>query len=616
MVKPEEIISNIVVFSKYARYIPELKRRETFEEVVDRYVDMMVKKYPSLSDEIHKHSASIYEKKVLPSMRALQFAGTPIERNNARIYNCSYLAVDYTRAFAEAMFLLLGGSGVGYSVRKDEVNKLPAIKEPRREHKFLIGDSIEGWADAVNALMKAFFYGKPLPRFDFTDIREKGSRLVTTGGVAPGPVPLKQCLEKIQRKLERTAVGSKLNPCDVADIMCYIAKAVLAGGIRRAATICLFDKDDKEMLAFKSGEWWNTSPDRAMANVSVSLNRNGLLHKELDGVLDACYNSYSGEPGVFLTNTDKMGTNPCGEIALKPKGFCNLTTINASDLGSDNAELFRRVEAASFFGTLQAGFTDFHYLCDDWRKNAEEEALLGVSMTGICDNADFTKLDLKGAAVHAKETNRLVARSIGIGHALRVTCVKPEGTASLVLGTSSGCHPRHSEFYIRRFRFGKDEAIVQHFAKFNPALVVDDEKLPGSKIIEVPVRSPSRAKTRAEVFVSQLERIKFLYDNWVVPGHHSGDNTHNVSCTVSFKSEDVPELRAWMWENRYSYSGISLLPFDGGTYTQTPFEEIDEETYKNMLNHLTDHEMSAIFEEQDTTTLVDNVACAGGACEI
>lgn len=606
--------SDIVVFSKYARYLEKENRREDWNEIVDRYEGMLRKKYPKLKEDINEACEYVRKKKVLPSMRMLQFAGRAIERGNSRGYNCSYAAASYPQFFRELMFLLLGGSGVGYSVQLHHVSELPNIKKPSRATRFIVGDSIEGWADAVHALFRSFFYGKPLPRFDFSDIRPKGSVLKTAGGKAPGPAPLRICLDKILALLENKKEGSKLEPWEVSDIACYIADAVLSGGIRRAALICLFDIDDPKMLTYKSGAWWELHPERGRVNVSAVALRSETTKEQFLSLWEACKESGAGEPGISWTNNKELGANPCHEISLRHKQFCNLTTINFSNVRNQR-DFNNRVWAASFLGTLQAGFTDFHYLTQGWEDNCKEEALLGVSITGLADNP-AAEVDFEKGAKVARETNAQVAKDIGINKAARITCVKPEGTASLVLGSSSGVHGRHAPYYVRRFRFNKTEPIAEYLTQKLPKLVVEDLSNPEGIILELPQKSPEGSVMRDEPALSLLERARGLFLGWIKPGHRSGDNTHNVSVTASLRPEDWEPVGEWMWENRESYNGISVLPFDGGSYKQAPFETCDKAKYDEMMEHVKAIDLTQVREFDDITELKGEIACGGGACEL
>jgi ribonucleoside-triphosphate reductase len=612
-----KILSDITVYMKYAKYIPDLERRETWDELVDRNRDMHVVQYPKLRKEIIEAYEYVYDKKVLPSMRSLQFGGKPIEISPNRIYNCAYLPIDDYRAFGETMFLLLGGTGVGYSVQKHHVEKLPEIRKPNldRTRRFLIADSIEGWADAVKALVKSYFQGTSKLKFDFSDIRPKGARLVTSGGKAPGPQPLKECLIKVQGILDAKQDGEFLSPIEVHDMVCHIADAVLAGGIRRAALISLFSADDEDMIACKSGNWWETNPQRGRANNSAALMRHKLTKSFFMNLWKRVELSGAGEPGIYLTNDKDWGTNPCCEIALRPFQFCNLCEVNASDIESQQ-DFENRVKAAAFIGTLQAGYTEFHYLRPVWQRTTEKDALIGVSMTGI-GSGTVLGYDMTKAAGIVKQENARVAKLLGINESARTTTVKPAGTTSLALGTSSGIHAWHNDYYVRRVRVGKNEAIYTYLANNHPELIEDEYFRPhDTAVISIPQKAPQGAIMRTESPFQLLDRIKKVHLQWVKPGHRTGNNTHNVSATVSLKPEEWDLAGEWMWDNREHYNGLSVLPYDGGSYVQAPFEDCTEETYNNMLETLKDIDLSKIVELSDDTDLSGELACAGGACEI
>jgi ribonucleoside-diphosphate reductase alpha chain len=612
-----QILSEITVYMKYAKYLPELNRRESWEELVTRNMNMHIKKYPALREEIETAYQFVYNKKVLPSMRSLQFGGKPIEISPNRIYNCAYLPIDDYRAFAEAMFLLLGGTGVGYSVQKHHVDALPEIRKPnpKKTRRYLIADSIEGWADAVKVLVKSYFEGGSSYSFDFSDIRAKGARLVTSGGKAPGPQPLKECLIKLQGILDAKEDGDKLSPIEVHDMVCHVADAVLAGGIRRAALISLFSADDEEMIACKSGNWWETNPQRGRANNSAVLIRHKVTKEFFMDLWKRVELSNAGEPGIYLSNDKDWGTNPCCEIALRPFQFCNLCEVNASDIESQE-DLNARVKAAAFIGTLQAGYTDFHYLRAVWKRTTEKDALIGVSMTGI-GSGTVLGYNMKEAAKLVKQENERVAGLIGINKSARTTTVKPAGTTSLTLGTSSGIHAWHNDYYVRRIRVGKNEAIYTYLAEYHPELVEDEYFRPhDTAVISIPQKAPEGAIMRTESPFQLLDRIKKVHLEWVKPGHRSGNNTHNVSATVSLKADEWELAGEWMWENRDHYNGLSVLPYDGGTYTQAPFEDITQEKYEEMLESLTNIDLTQVIELDDNTDLSGELACAGGACEI
>jgi len=685
-----DILSDIIIFTKYARYNKELNRRETWEEIVERNKKMHIKKYPQLKDEIEEVYKLVLEKKILPSMRSLQFAGKPIEISPNRIYNCAYLPIDDWRAFGEIMFLLLGGTGVGYSVQKHHIEKLPEIRKPRKDiiKRYLIGDSIEGWADAVKALMKTYFRGTATLHFDYSDIREKGAELVTAGGKAPGPEPLKNCLINIEKILSRKNTGDKLEPIEVHDIICHIADAVLAGGIRRAALISLFSAKDEDMLNSKgnfkifnwdyeyhdyivdsNGEpkkvkaehfdqtgkkyydikveyeepyygkskktlywvseedinkylisegklpWYYFQPQRGRANNSVYLLRSRINKRKFINLWKTIQEGKSGEPGFYFSNDKDWGANPCVEIALRPFQFCNLCEVNVSDIENEE-DFLKRVKGASFIATLQAGYTDFHYLRDVWKKNTEKEALIGVSMTGIASREVF-KYDMKKAAELVIKENQRVAKIIGIKSATRTTTVKPSGTASLVLGTSSGIHAWYSKYYIRRIRIGKNEAIYNYLIKTLPELMEDDYfSSETTGVLSIPLKAPENAILRYESALELLERIKFVYENWIKPGHIDGMNTHNISATISIKDDEWDEVGEWLWKNREYYNGLAFLPYDSGSHKQLPFEEITESEYNKLKKYLQKIDLTKVIENEDNTDLKGEIACAGGACEI
>jgi hypothetical protein len=945
----QEILSEFVVFTKYAKYIPQLQRRETWSEICDRYESMMLQKYPNIVTDISDTMKFVRNKKVLPSMRAMQFAGPAITKNESRIYNCAFLPVDHYKAFSETMFLLLGGTGVGYSVQYRHVDKLPNLVKPTGTKKYIIGDSIEGWADAVKTLMKAYFgYRKTRPEFDFSDIREKGARLITAGGKAPGPEPLRICLEKIEHILTRalSEEQNKLTPIDCHDIQCHIANAVLAGGIRRAAMISLFSYNDEDMITCKSGNWWESNEQRGRANNSVILDRNNTTKEQFDSIWTKVKDSGAGEPGIYWTNNLDWGTNPCCfvgstkiltpigyveisdlvgendlinkdgeivpglvwsngikdvvelvlsssnnikctedhrfmitdgseveakdlvgkrimpyfqineevseytkygfiqgdggtgrlvsdshkgleihvgkkdddiftlfgikkeinkrtyyvsgynevlkllkfdsrplperampntllswsknelamflkgmysangsiikghrisykttsrelavqlqnrlsylgissyvttnkekevefsngtytckqsydiniskykdvlkfgevigfvhrykqdslkelilskapkvlsvkkagqeevfdfslddnthwgvvegviahncEIALKPFQFCNLTEVNVSDVDTQE-ELNTRVKVAAILGTFQAGFTNFHYLRDIWRKTTEEDALIGVGMTGI-GSGKILNLNLKEAADVAKETNKNYSHNIGINSAARVTTIKPSGTTSCVLGTSSGIHAWHNSFYIRRIRLGKNEAVYTYLSIYHPDLIEDDYFRPDTQaVLSIPQKAPKGSILRTETALDLLERTKKFNLEWVKEGHVRGDNTNNVSATISIDSERIygnlgerfshknewEVVGEWMWENKDSYNGLSVLPADNGTYVQAPFEDITEDKYNELAKNLSNIDLTKVIELDDNTDLSGEAACSADGC--
>jgi len=714
-----EILSELTAFSKYARFNEELGRRETWEENVARVESMHIRKFPKLKEDINKAFDYVRRKEVVPSMRSMQFGGEAIEKMNIRIFNCSFISIERPAIFSEIMVLLMAGTGVGYSVQQRHINKLPEIKTPKRSKKYVIEDTIDGWADALKSLVKSYFYGTQLPIFDYSGIRPKGTPLKTSGGKAPGAEPLRKCLDEIQAIFTRKSVGEKLRPIEVHDIVCHIADCILAGGIRRSATIALFDAFDDEMLNCKGylsaqmesdfifnkqtkqfvGDanhqgkivqvylskqefdkfekegvlaWYWFHPQRARANNSAVFFRDIWLGKETTeekiifklkkefgitesaqesllnsfnsfvneilpthkvgekyyedivqattqeqfmNVWKACEASGSGEPGVFWTSDPDYGTNPCGEISLKSAQTCNLSSINVSTL-KNQKDLENRVWAATLIGTLQATYDNFSYISENWQENQQEERLLGVSLTGICD-IDYTQFDWKKAAEVSTKVNEEYSEKLNINKAARITCIKPEGTASCVMGTSSGIHARHSNYYIRRVRYNKQEPIAKYLIDNHPELVEEEEFNPLNIVVALPQKSPELSVVREnETAIDTLERVRFFNENWVTPGHRSGPNQHNVSCTISVRPNEWNKVGKWMWDNRNVYSGIAVLPYSDAVYKQAPFEECDEETYNVMMKNLKSIDLTKVIEIEDNTNLLGELACAGGACEV
>jgi ribonucleoside-triphosphate reductase len=636
-----QILSQITIFNKYAKFLPSLNRRETWDEICDRYENMMVDKYPDQKDNISVGMEFIKEKKVLPSMRALQFAGPAIKKNNSRLYNCAYFPIDDFRAFSEAMFLLLGGTGVGFSVQFHHVDKLPDIYKPVKERKYLIGDSLEGWADAIKALMKAYFgLTRYKPSFDFTDIRAKGARLVTAGGKAPGPAPLKECLVKIENILDSKSNGEKLKPIECHDIICYIANAVLSGGIRRSACISLFSFDDIEMTECKYGNWWELNEQRGRANNSAVILRNKVKKSEFLELWNKVEMSNAGEPGIYFTNDKDWGTNPCCEIALRPFQFCNLCELNVSNI-IDEEDITKRAAVAAYFGTLQAGFTDFHYLRPIWRQTTEKDALIGVGMTGIASGV-ILGYDLEKLAEQVKQSNEATAKMININKAARTTTIKPSGTSSCVLGVSSGIHAWHNDYYIRRIRIMKNDPLYTYLIINHPKLVEDDKmRTHDTAVISIPQKAPEGSILRTESALELLERVKKFNLEWVREGHRKGANTNNVSATISVdknkkyaiaSKKELEEcgqpctkdhakdewvmVGKWMWENKSTFNGLSVLPYDNGSYIQAPFTDCTKEEYEGMMKSLTALDLTKVVEIDDNTEHSQEAACAGGLCSI
>jgi ribonucleoside-triphosphate reductase len=401
----------------------------------------------------------------------------------------------------------------------------------------------------------------------------------------------------------------------VHDLMCYIADAVLAGGIRRAALISLFSMDDLDMMACKAGEWYIDNPQRGRANNSAVILRHRATKDDFLKLWERVEASGSGEPGVYFSNDKDWGTNPCCEIGLRPYQFCNLCELNVSDIESQE-DLNERSKAAALIGTLQAGYTDFHYLRDVWKETTERDALIGVGQTGI-GSSTILSYDLAEAAEIVKEENERVAGLLDINVSARCTTVKPSGTSSCVLGTASGIHAWHNDYYIRRQRLGKNEALYQHLAKHHPELVEDEFFNPEQQaVVEIPQKAPEGSILRTENALDLLDRVRKFNTEWVQTGHREGQNSHNVSCTISVKDDEWPDVGEWMWKNRNTFNGIAVLPYNGGTYTQAPFEDITEERFNMLESSLNDIDLTKVIEAEDETDLSGEAACAGGACEI
>ena len=660
-----KILSDIIHYMKYAKYIPELNRRETWEESCKRNRDMHVKKYPHLKSEINDiYDKYVIPKKVLVSMRSMHFAGKAIEIAPHRIYNCSFNVIDCINSFPEMMFNLLSGCGVGYSIQAHHVDKLPHIRKPLVTRRYLVSDNVIGWSEAVRALIKAYMDDKFLPKFDFRDIRPKGTPLKTTGGTAPGPEPLQHCLEKIKKILDQKEDGSKLTTFEVHRLICVIADTILSGGIRRAALISFFNIDDNTMLKCKSNypvqellkesinggraysvkiknlfddtehmltfseeeykkmketnalPWWYFYPELGRANNSAVFVRHKVTKRDFKKFWTLLKENKTGEPGIFFTNSPEMLSNPCCEVSLKNNQYCNLTEINFSNIDSQE-ELNKRAKAAAFLGTLQAGYTDFHYLHDDWRRTTEREALLGVSLNGI-SSSEYCNFNLEQAASLVLEENSRVSDLINISEAYRTTTVKPSGTSSLILGTSAGIHSWYSPYYIRRVKISKDEVMYSYLSKNIPQLLEDDKFNPSKDAyICIPVAAPNNAIVKDnEKALDFLERIKYVKENWINPGHRKGDNTHNVSATVYIKDEEWEEVGKWMWDNRNSYNGLTVLPLDDNTYVQAPHEEISKEKYDEMTKYLKTIDLTKIKEQEDKTKVTAELACTGTSCTV
>jgi len=600
-------LQNYTFVSKYARWIEDKNRRETWKEAVERVKNMMHTKYADygISEEIDWAYDMMYKKKVLGSQRALQFGGDPILKRHAKIYNCTSSYCDRLRFFQECFWLLLCGSGTGFSVQKHHVSKLPALEhnvEADKARVYKIEDSIEGWANSLGVLLSSYF-SKPVEEFkdwknthvvfDFSEIRPKGSSLASGVGKAPGYEPLANGLEKIRALLDRCVANGqkKLRPIDAYDIVMHSSDAVLSGGVRRSASLALFSHDDEEMAKAKTGNWYIDNPQRARSNNSALLLKNETAFEEFQELMASV--KEFGEPGFIWSESTEMIFNPCVEIGMWPvdeesgkSGWqgCNLSTINCSSV-TDEEDFFERCRAAAIIGTLQAGFTKLDYLGDISEKIFNREALLGVSLTGTMEKHDLVlseKILTKGAKI-AVETNKKIADKIGINQAARVTCLKPEGTSSSMLGTSSGIHPHHAKRYIRHVQANVLEAPYQHFKKVNPQACERScwSANNTDEVIKFPIEVPDGAKLKNQLpAVEMLAIVKDTQKNWVQSGKNRSLCTqdylsHNVSNTVTVKPDEWDDVTKYIYDNRKYFAGISLIPQSGDKdYPQAPFTTV------------------------------------------
>lgn len=761
-----KILSDIIVYMKYAKYDKSKNRRETWDEIIDRCRSMHIKKFPKFKKEIDEAFKLVYDKKILPSMRSLHYGGRAIERNNARLYNCSALVISSVEAFREHAFLLLSGCGVGYSVQRHHIKQLPKViknNTKKRRYKFMVPDSIEGWAQAIDELVKYYFgVRKSYPVFDYSDVRKKGMLLKTSGGRSPGPQPLKDCIHNVE-KVFQDNLNKKLGSVAVNDICCYIADMVVVGGSRRciakgskvitkssvipiediqekdlvstsvgwkpvtkvykqgkqevikltyqggsllctrehkvaihsftqrralykdnhthlfanvywkragdltlndklvykdftavdlisiekvkdevetydievkdehafvcedilvhnSSSICLFSFDDNDLAEAKYADWYIDNPQRGRANNSAVMLRQKITEEDFKDYFEKMKISGTGDPAFMFSNNPEMITNPCGEIGLRihtPTGtgqMCNLVEINAHNI-EDQEDLNYRAKMAARIATFQSSYTNFHFLRESWKEITDMDALIGVGITGIASNK-LEKLNLKEAARVVLEENESFASLIGTNKSARCTTVKPSGTTSLVLGTSSGIHSWYSDYYIRRISVYKDEPIYKYLKEKIPNILEDNILMPSTEAyICMPMKAPENSITQ-ETALQLLNRVKKFYKEWILPGHRSGDNTNNISCTVEVKDGEWDRVGNWLWENKDNYAAISLFPHLKSTHPQLIFEAITKEQYEEKIEKIKKIDLKQIKEKEDNTTLQQEAACVGGACEI
>jgi ribonucleoside-diphosphate reductase alpha chain len=627
-----DLYSSVIHKSRYARYLDEQKRRESWEETVDRLIRFI---NPKVEDKevLRDLRSSIIDLEVMPSMRLLMTAGEAVERENIAAYNCSYLAINNKRAFSEALYILMCGTGVGFSCERQEVAKLPSIPEKleKVDDVIVVSDSKRGWAVAYKKLLSSLWEGE-VPTVDYSRVRAAGERLKTFGGRASGPEPLRRLFRFTEDTFKR-ATGRKLTSIEVHDLMCMIGEIVVVGGVRRSALISLSNLSDKRMQNAKTGEWWTDNPQRGLANNSAVYTEKPDMETFIEEWL-SLVKSKSGERGVFSRVASQKqaakfglrdpnldyGTNPCSEIILRDKQFCNLTevVVRSTDTFED---LKRKVELATILGTIQSSLTDFGFLSEEWKRNTEEERLLGVSLTGIMDHpflngsSEWQGIDeleetLRVLRNHARKVNSHWANILGIPVSTAITCVKPSGTVSQLVNSASGIHSRHAPFYIRRIRMDKKDPVYS-FLKEKGVPVEDEAHRPDSTaVFSFPIKAPEGAVFRNDrTAIEQLELWLTYQRHWC---------EHKPSITVSVKENEWMEVGAWVYKHFDEMSGVSFLPFSDHTYQQAPYEDCDEETYNRMLECLPRNiDWNELIEEEDVTEGAQQLACsASGGCEI
>ena len=634
---------DFIHLSRYSRWLENENRRETWEETVDRYFTFFEKhlkdnhNYVEDKEVVEELRAAVLNLEVMPSMRALMTAGTALERENVAGYNCSFVAMNNLKSFDEILYVLMCGTGVGFSVERDFVNKLPTLAEEFSESHttIVVQDSKLGWAKAYRELVSLLVNGQ-IPKWDLSKVRPAGARLKTFGGRASGPEPLEDLFRFTVDSFSKAA-GRKLNSIEVHDIVCKIAEIVVVGGVRRSALISLSSLTDERMRDAKTGQWWDANPQRALANNSVAYKERPEIGTFMDEWV-SLYKSKSGERGMFnrkaavdqvasvqeLRGDDhvgrnpnhEFGTNPCSEIILRDKEFCNLSEV-VIRVDDDKESLMRKVRLASILGTWQSTLTNFKYLSSVWKKNCEEERLLGVSLTGIMD-CPLTNGETLGLAelltdlrVEAVDVNKQFAEKIGINQSASVTCVKPSGTVSQLVDAASGIHARHSPYYIRTVRADIKDPLCKFMIDkgfpAEPCVMKPDHTM----VFSFPIKSPENATCRSDMTaLEQLEMWRTYQNYWC---------EHKPSVTITVKEDEWMEVGSWVWKYFDQVSGISFLPHSDHSYRQAPYQECDEETYINLLSEMpvgVDWSELASYEESDNTSGTQTFACSGDSCEV
>jgi ribonucleoside-triphosphate reductase (thioredoxin) len=617
------VYQDVIGLSRYARYLPEQNRRELWSETVDRLVRYLKIKAPGIKEheEIRK---AVLNLEVMPSMRLLMSAGEACERDNIAAFNCSYLAVNNKRSFSEALYILMNGTGVGFSCERQEIAKLPLIPAElvKTEDVIVVEDSKLGWAKAFKKLLSSLWEGD-IPQFDYTKVRPAGARLKTFGGRASGPEPLKRLFD-FTTEIFKEAKGRKLNSIEVHDIMCMVGEIVVVGGVRRSALISLSNLTDKRMREAKIGAWYNDNPHRGLANNSVAYTE----HPDSETFMEewlSLVKSKSGERGIFnrvaaqaqaakwgrRDPTLSYGTNPCSEIILRDKQFCNLTEVVVRE-GDTEATLTKKVELATILGTIQSTLTNFKFLSSEWKANTDEERLLGVSLTGIMDAKITSTPDpklLERLRDHARRTNHKYADLLNIPRSTSITCVKPSGTVSQLVDSASGIHARHNDYYIRTIRMDKKDPIY-HFLKDKGIKVEDEQFRPDSTaVFSFPMKAPKGAILRNDK--TALEQLEL----WLIYQRHWCE--HKPSVTISVKDNEWVAVGAWVWKHFNEISGVSFLPHSDHTYVQAPYQDCTKKEYEDLLKKTPKTiDWKEFVELDDNTVGAQTLACTGGSCEI
>jgi ribonucleoside-triphosphate reductase len=618
------VYQDVIAMSRYARFIPEKNRRETWSETVDRLVSYLETKTPELKKELKEVRDAVLNLEVMPSMRLLMTAGEACERDNISAYNCSYLAVNNKRAFSEALYILMNGTGVGFSCERQEIDRLPAIPSDLSscDDLIVVEDSKLGWAKAFKKLLSSLYEGD-IPTFDFSKVRPAGARLKTFGGRASGPDPLKRLFDFVTETFKH-AKGRKLNSIEVHDIMCMVGEIVVVGGVRRSALISLSNLTDRRMREAKMGAWYNDHPHRGLANNSVAYTEKPDSETFMEEWV-SLVKSKSGERGIFnrIAAQDQAnkwgrrdpslsyGTNPCSEIILRDKQFCNLTEVVVRATDTEES-LARKVRLATLLGTIQSTLTDFKFLSAEWKQNTEEERLLGVSMTGIMDAKITSNPDpkmLERLRDVARQTNEKYAKKLEIPASASITCVKPSGTVSQLVDSASGIHTRHNDYYYRRIRMDKKDPIYT-FLKEKGVSVEDEAFRPDSTaVFTFPMKAPKGAILRDGL--TALEQL----ENWIIYQRHWCE--HKPSVTISVKDDEWVEVGAWVWKHFDEISGVSFLPHSDHTYQQAPYEDCSKEQYEELLAKTPKTiDWTEFTEEDDNTIGQQTLACTAGHCEI